>query len=97
MSQDKILIQKEEAAQSLRRTALLGVIMSTIALLGCAISVPMAYNYIQEAHTVMQGEVDFCKSRSGGIWKEVTRTQVSLPKSEALLLDFLEREKLIFF
>ncbi|TKR82854.1 hypothetical protein L596_016528 [Steinernema carpocapsae] len=26
--------------------------------------------------SVMQNEVDFCKSRSGNIWREVTRTQV---------------------
>ncbi|MQI27745.1 hypothetical protein EI009_25950, partial [Escherichia coli] len=26
--------------------------------------------------SVMQSEVDFCRSRSGNIWREVTRTQV---------------------
>jgi hypothetical protein len=31
---------------------------------------------MQHVQSVMQNEVDFCKSRSGNIWREVTRTQV---------------------
>ncbi|PIO53494.1 nematode cuticle collagen domain protein, partial [Teladorsagia circumcincta] len=47
-----------------------------MATLVCVISVPMLYNYMQHMQSLMQNEVDFCKSRSGNIWREVTRTQV---------------------
>lgn len=47
-----------------------------MATLVCIVSVPMLYNYMQHMHTIMQSEINFCKLRSGNIWKEVTRTQV---------------------
>lgn len=68
----------ENEAQGLRTIAFLGVVLSTIATLSCVLAVPMAYNYVQRVQSVMQNEVDFCKSRSVNVWKEVTRTQVGL-------------------
>ncbi|VDK80139.1 unnamed protein product [Cylicostephanus goldi] len=70
----------EAKAQSLKRIAFLGVSLSTVATLICIISVPMLYNYMQHVHSVMRNEVDFCKLRSGNIFREVTRTQASAVK-----------------
>lgn len=75
--EDKAILYKQQSeADNLKRFAFIGVALSTAATLLCVISVPMLYNYLQHAHSVMLNEVDFCKSRSGNIWREVTRTQV---------------------
>ncbi|KAK0401433.1 hypothetical protein QR680_015780 [Steinernema hermaphroditum] len=68
--------QKMKQCDDVRRVAFFGVTLSTIATLVCVISVPMIYSYMQQMHSSMLNEVDFCKSRSGNIWREVTRTQV---------------------
>ena len=70
-------MDREAEVKSLKRVAFLGVSISTIATLACVIAVPMLYSYMQRMQSNMQNEVDFCKSRSGNIWKEVTRTQVN--------------------
>lgn len=67
----------EAQAASLRRVAFFGVALSTVATLVCVLAVPMLYNYMQHVQSVMQSEVDFCKSSSGTIWREITRTQVN--------------------
>lgn len=61
---------------ALRTLAFCGVAISTVATLVCVLAVPMAYNYMQHVHAVMQDEVDFCKQRVLNVWKEVTKAQV---------------------
>lgn len=65
-------------ANCLRRIAFLGIALSSISTFICIIAVPMFYNYMQHMQSVMQSEVDFCKSRSNNILREVIRTQVNI-------------------
>ena len=73
MTDDCKLGQRE--AERLKVFAFFGVALSTIATVACVVTVPLVYNYMQHAQSLMQNEVDFCKLRSGNIWREVTRTQ----------------------
>uniref|UniRef100_A0A915Q7I3 Nematode cuticle collagen N-terminal domain-containing protein n=1 Tax=Setaria digitata TaxID=48799 RepID=A0A915Q7I3_9BILA len=66
-------LQRE--AEHLRLVAFCGVTMSTVATLLCVISVPMLYSYLQHIQSVMENEVEFCRSRTGNMWREITRTQ----------------------
>ncbi|EFO97240.1 CRE-COL-186 protein [Caenorhabditis remanei] len=65
----------ELEAQSLRRIAFFGVAMSTVATFVCIITVPLAYNKMQQMQSNMIDQVDFCKTRSNLFWREVTKTQ----------------------
>ncbi|KAL3071080.1 hypothetical protein niasHS_015822 [Heterodera schachtii] len=66
---------RQQEAECMRRLAFFGVALSTVATLITVLSVPMVYNYVQHVNSQMVSELDFCKSRSGNIWREVTRTQ----------------------
>ncbi|VDN43854.1 unnamed protein product, partial [Gongylonema pulchrum] len=66
---------RQREAENLRRIAFCGVAVSTVATVLCVISVPIIYNYMQHVQSMMQNEVDFCRSRSGNNWREVMRTQ----------------------
>lgn len=77
-SMEEDLKRRQREADGLRTVAFCGVALSTIATLVSVICVPMVYNHMQHVQAVMQNEVDFCKSRAGNIWREVTRTQVGV-------------------
>lgn len=61
---------KQEEADGLRRAAFFGIAISTVATLTAIIAVPMLYNYAQHIQSSLQGEVDFCKHRTDGLWHE---------------------------
>lgn len=67
-------LQRE--VKQLRWIAFCGVTMSTVATLLCVISVPMLYNYLQHVQSMMENEIEFCRTRSANIWREITHTQV---------------------
>jgi Nematode cuticle collagen N-terminal domain len=76
MEDEASIKYRQREADTLRRVAFFGVAFSTIATLLAVISVPMLYSYMQHVQSLMQHEVDFCKLRTGNIWREVSRAQV---------------------
>ncbi|CAJ0932917.1 unnamed protein product, partial [Mesorhabditis belari] len=63
-------------ADGLKRIAFLGVTVSTVAVVVCVLGVPLMYSHIQRLHTQMQHEVDFCRSRSGSVFKQLAKANV---------------------
>jgi hypothetical protein len=61
--------------RSLRPVAFCAVAFSTVSVLACVITLPLVYNYVQSVQSFMQNEVDFCKSRSRDMWKEMVQLQ----------------------
>lgn len=74
MMDDKLAHDDEVEAK--RRMAFFGVTVSTFAVFLAVVTIPMLYSHLQEARSRMQNDVDFCKLRTGNIWREVTRAQV---------------------
>ncbi|VDK58897.1 unnamed protein product [Anisakis simplex] len=66
---------KQEEADGLRRAAFFGIAISTVATLTAIIAVPMLYNYAQHIQSSLQGEVDFCKHRTDGLWHEYSAVE----------------------
>ena len=55
------LAAKWEEEAGMRRIAFFGVLAATTTAFLLVITVPMAYNYAQQVHSVLQSEIDFCK------------------------------------
>ncbi|KAK6760502.1 hypothetical protein RB195_021824 [Necator americanus] len=76
-------MEKEREAQllaeadRLKSLAVAGVAMSVVAAFVCVLAVPLIYNYVQHVQTLLQNEVDYCKSRSGSLWQHVTKVSRS--------------------
>ncbi|KIH64695.1 nematode cuticle collagen domain protein [Ancylostoma duodenale] len=63
--------------KSLRPLALASVALATVSVLSCIISLPLVYNHVQSIQSYMQNEVDFCKTRSREMWREMVTVQFS--------------------
>jgi len=59
---------------SLRRAAVLGITISVVAAVLCALTVPFVYNYLQRVQTMFENEADYCRTRTTTMWKQVART-----------------------
>lgn len=69
---------KKEEADGFRRTAFFGIAISTVATLTAIIAVPMLYNYVQHIQTSLEGELEFCKHRTDGLWHEYQMVHIFL-------------------
>ncbi|VDO26088.1 unnamed protein product, partial [Onchocerca flexuosa] len=61
---------KKVEADGLRRSAFFGIAISTVATLTAIVAVPMLYNYVQHVQSSLEGELEFCKYRTDGLWNE---------------------------
>lgn len=68
---DKVRLRQE--AESARLLAIFGISLATVAAMLCTLSIPLASLYFQQLNVQMQGELDFCRLRSGNIMHEVIR------------------------
>lgn len=64
-------MEKMESKSSLRPIAFCAVVFSTVAVTACLITFPMVFHYVQQLQATVQGEVEYCKSRSRDMWKEM--------------------------
>uniref|UniRef100_A0A0R3RXR0 Col_cuticle_N domain-containing protein n=1 Tax=Elaeophora elaphi TaxID=1147741 RepID=A0A0R3RXR0_9BILA len=61
---------KKVEADGFRRSAFFGIAISTVATLTAIVAVPMLYNYVQHVQSSLEGELEFCKYRTDGLWNE---------------------------
>lgn len=62
---------KVDPNPSLRVIAFIAVVFSTVAVTACLLTFPLVFHYVQTLQASVQGEVEFCKSRSRDMWKEM--------------------------
>ncbi|TKR60020.1 hypothetical protein L596_029612 [Steinernema carpocapsae] len=60
-----------EQKTSLRSVAFAAVVFSTVAVTACLITFPMVFHYVQTLQATVQGEVEYCKSRSRDMWRHM--------------------------
>jgi hypothetical protein len=70
---DKDPKQLLREAEQLRRSAFIGVVIGTAAVLTSVIAVPMLYNYMQYVQSSLQEELAFCHHRTEGLWDEYSK------------------------
>ena len=63
--------------KSLRTLALCSAAFATISVIACIITLPIVYSHVQSVQSYMQNEVDFCKTRSRDMWKEMVQLQAA--------------------
>jgi len=51
--------------RQIRRGAFCAVVVSTVAAVGCVISLPLMYNYVQRLHAHAELELDFVRPEPG--------------------------------
>ncbi|CAJ0578537.1 unnamed protein product, partial [Mesorhabditis spiculigera] len=68
-------MEEDPPKKSLRPVAFASVAFATISVLSCVITLPLVYNHVQNVHSFMQNEVEFCKTRSRDMWKEMVTMQ----------------------
>ncbi|KAK0395905.1 hypothetical protein QR680_001482 [Steinernema hermaphroditum] len=80
---DRILYEMDEKdtksliieAESTRRLAFFGILISTAATLTAIIFVPMVYNYMQYVQSSLQLEVEFCHHRTDNLFAEYAKVR----------------------
>jgi len=65
----------EKAPSSSRVIAFAAIVFSTVAITGCLLTFPLVFHYVQTLEASVQVELDFCKSRSRDMWREMLDIQ----------------------
>uniref|UniRef100_A0A1I7XH27 Col_cuticle_N domain-containing protein n=1 Tax=Heterorhabditis bacteriophora TaxID=37862 RepID=A0A1I7XH27_HETBA len=78
----------DEKKGSLRGVAFAAVVFSTVAVSACLITFPLVFHYVQTLQATVQGEVEYCKSRSRDMWREMVEVAPEGPEDS---LDILIR------
>ena len=74
-SQDEI---RRNEASIYKFMAFSAVVLATISILVPSLGLPMLFSYMHAMQTDMKDDINFCKSKSSNIWKEISKTYVSI-------------------
>ncbi|PAV62383.1 hypothetical protein WR25_26730 [Diploscapter pachys] len=61
--------------QQMRKVAFVSIAISTAAVLCAIVTLPIMYSYVQQFHSHLILETEFCKSRARDIWSEMQSLQ----------------------
>ena len=68
---------KANGARTLRTVAFVAVVFSTVSMSACLLSFPLVFHYVQTLQASVQGEVDYCKSRSRDMWSQMVDVELA--------------------
>uniref|UniRef100_A0A915E1D4 Nematode cuticle collagen N-terminal domain-containing protein n=1 Tax=Ditylenchus dipsaci TaxID=166011 RepID=A0A915E1D4_9BILA len=69
--------QSAKSKGSLRLIAFTAVVFSTVAITACLLTFPLVFHYVQTLQATVQGEVEYCKSRSRDMWREMVDVELA--------------------
>lgn len=67
----------EKELEKVRKLAFFGATLASIGTLLGVVMVPLVYDHIQQVHTIMLNELDFCQARAANVFSEIRVTKVS--------------------
>uniref|UniRef100_A0A5S6PZH3 Col_cuticle_N domain-containing protein n=1 Tax=Trichuris muris TaxID=70415 RepID=A0A5S6PZH3_TRIMR len=73
--------EKLKEADDIRLIAFFAVVLSTVTVVTCVVSVPFLYGYMQTVQSELEGDVEFCQYRTAELNREVKKI-ISLKSSD---------------
>ncbi|CAJ0961626.1 unnamed protein product, partial [Mesorhabditis belari] len=68
--------KKSLGNSSARTSAFTSIVLATVAITACLVTIPLVFSYVQTLESSIHAEVESCKTRARDLWREMLEVQV---------------------